>query len=384
MFCPKCGNQIEDGLSFCPNCGTPLSRPPAAPSQPFQQQAQPRQAPAQQPCPQQPYPQQAYPQQPPQPQPQPGKTRKPPVVVIAIAAVVAVAAVAAVVAFVVLPRVMPRGIWVATKGSSSLKYDKGTSTTAVTYTLDDRGNPTAVQESYTFASGSKSTVETTYDYDDKGFAKGDKRTTTDIYPGKSPSTYESTTTYQWTPGDGDMPSKLVHTKTTTTGTTTYTYSYQYDSNGHISKIVSTEKDEDTQIDFVTQSDYVSEFDGRGLGFKSTAKHSHQDDDEKMKVTENRETVDEYEYDQSNRPIKCTGTVTEMSTNKKVEDYVTTYEYDENGNVSSLKTEGTSYGDDGASKYTSTGTYEYKHVDNPTPWVAEMARLGPLSLPATFS
>ncbi|MBO4276926.1 MAG: zinc ribbon domain-containing protein, partial [Clostridia bacterium] len=24
MFCPNCGNKVEDGKNFCPDCGTPL------------------------------------------------------------------------------------------------------------------------------------------------------------------------------------------------------------------------------------------------------------------------------------------------------------------------------------------------------------------------
>lgn len=26
MFCPKCGKQVEDGIDFCPNCGTNLKQ----------------------------------------------------------------------------------------------------------------------------------------------------------------------------------------------------------------------------------------------------------------------------------------------------------------------------------------------------------------------
>ena len=62
-YCGKCGNQIEEGVKFCPACGTPMG---AA------QQPQP------QPQPQQTYTQQPY-QQPPygQPYPQPAYTEEP-------------------------------------------------------------------------------------------------------------------------------------------------------------------------------------------------------------------------------------------------------------------------------------------------------------------
>lgn len=29
MFCPKCGNEVNDGVKFCPNCGNPIGEPPA-------------------------------------------------------------------------------------------------------------------------------------------------------------------------------------------------------------------------------------------------------------------------------------------------------------------------------------------------------------------
>lgn len=33
MFCPKCGNQLEDGASFCPSCGNQLNVQQAQPQQ---------------------------------------------------------------------------------------------------------------------------------------------------------------------------------------------------------------------------------------------------------------------------------------------------------------------------------------------------------------
>lgn len=33
MNCPKCGAPVESGTPFCPNCGTSLSAPAAAPTQ---------------------------------------------------------------------------------------------------------------------------------------------------------------------------------------------------------------------------------------------------------------------------------------------------------------------------------------------------------------
>ena len=26
MFCPKCGNQVDDNAAFCPKCGNPFKR----------------------------------------------------------------------------------------------------------------------------------------------------------------------------------------------------------------------------------------------------------------------------------------------------------------------------------------------------------------------
>lgn len=33
MFCNQCGNQIPDGVSFCPNCGAPVAKADPAPAQ---------------------------------------------------------------------------------------------------------------------------------------------------------------------------------------------------------------------------------------------------------------------------------------------------------------------------------------------------------------
>ena len=30
MFCVKCGNQIQDGAAFCPNCGNKVGEVPTA------------------------------------------------------------------------------------------------------------------------------------------------------------------------------------------------------------------------------------------------------------------------------------------------------------------------------------------------------------------
>lgn len=73
MFCKNCGQAIDDGAAFCPNCNTPVASadtaqpqtPPVDPTygqQPYAQQPVPPQQPyAQQPIPpQQPYAQQPY------------------------------------------------------------------------------------------------------------------------------------------------------------------------------------------------------------------------------------------------------------------------------------------------------------------------------------
>lgn len=69
MFCEKCGNQMADGVAFCPTCGAPTARPAAGTTPPpaYQQSAytQPQQPPVQAPYqpPVQPgYPPQGYPQ----------------------------------------------------------------------------------------------------------------------------------------------------------------------------------------------------------------------------------------------------------------------------------------------------------------------------------
>ena len=43
MFCEKCGNEISEGVAFCPNCGAPVAPVTPAPeqAQPQYQQAQP-------------------------------------------------------------------------------------------------------------------------------------------------------------------------------------------------------------------------------------------------------------------------------------------------------------------------------------------------------
>jgi uncharacterized membrane protein YhaH (DUF805 family) len=33
MFCSKCGSKVEDGVRFCPECGTPVGEPQAMPTQ---------------------------------------------------------------------------------------------------------------------------------------------------------------------------------------------------------------------------------------------------------------------------------------------------------------------------------------------------------------
>ncbi len=61
MFCTNCGNQIADGSTFCPNCGTSLSAPAQQPQQPDYQQPAYQQPAYQQPVYQQPaYQQPAY------------------------------------------------------------------------------------------------------------------------------------------------------------------------------------------------------------------------------------------------------------------------------------------------------------------------------------
>ena len=43
-YCSHCGSQIEDNVSFCPNCGAPVNAEQAAQQTPPAQQAQPAQA----------------------------------------------------------------------------------------------------------------------------------------------------------------------------------------------------------------------------------------------------------------------------------------------------------------------------------------------------
>ena len=58
MFCEKCGNELPEGVAFCPACGAPT----AAPAAPQPEQAAPVQAPPVQESYQQPQYQQAPPQ----------------------------------------------------------------------------------------------------------------------------------------------------------------------------------------------------------------------------------------------------------------------------------------------------------------------------------
>ncbi len=65
-YCNHCGNQLEEGVKFCPKCGTAVLQPPPATPQPEtaepvpapeQPMPQPAPAPAAQPAPEQPAPQ---------------------------------------------------------------------------------------------------------------------------------------------------------------------------------------------------------------------------------------------------------------------------------------------------------------------------------------
>lgn len=58
MFCKNCGQEMNDGMQFCPNCNTPVAAENAAPQQPYN--AQPPYGAPQQPYAQQPYVQQPY------------------------------------------------------------------------------------------------------------------------------------------------------------------------------------------------------------------------------------------------------------------------------------------------------------------------------------
>ncbi|MBC5631334.1 DUF4870 domain-containing protein [Parabacteroides hominis] len=62
-FCGTCGQQVNDGVKFCPSCGAPIGAAPAPEAQPRQNIGQPVQQPAQQPV-QAPFQQPAQPYQP--------------------------------------------------------------------------------------------------------------------------------------------------------------------------------------------------------------------------------------------------------------------------------------------------------------------------------
>ena len=365
MFCAKCGSQVEDGVAFCPSCGNPMPRRPPQQPQPNQQAVPQQQVPAPQQAPYQPTQQQAYPQQPqPQPyqqvpQPQPKKKRRWPVVVAI--AVVAAAAIAAVVVFVVLPRVMPKGIWVATKSVGITKDANGTLSYTSTSTLDDRGNVTAQSSETVYNDGSRTTDESSFTYDDQGFAKSEsyKYTYEPKASNESSDKYESSVVIQWTYGDGNKPTQAVRTITDANETGTYTKVYEYGKDGKITRTVGTYKGKDSQ------SETIIEFDDRGL----VTKQSQKDD-------ESEETVYQYEFDASNRPVGYTSVTTDTSTNKKTQEASATLKYDENGNMSTESIECTTYPSDGSgpTKSTTTNTYEYEYIENPTPWVAELVRL----------
>lgn len=44
MFCKNCGQELNDGMQFCPNCNTPVeANAPIEPAQPYAQQPYPAQ-----------------------------------------------------------------------------------------------------------------------------------------------------------------------------------------------------------------------------------------------------------------------------------------------------------------------------------------------------
>ena len=352
MFCRKCGNQVSDGATFCPSCGNPM------PQQPPQPQPNLHAAPQQQ-VPQQP----AYPQQAPQPQPEPKKKRRRLPVIIAIS-VVAVAAIAAVVVFVVLPRVMPKGAWIATKVTCTENTSSNQTTYTWTDTLDNQGNVTHESSEYTYTDGSYSSKsELDYAYDKSGYCQSESNKTTYGSSSSSSSpnnTAEDDYSYQWTFDNDGKPTRLVRTQTQDGTTNTYTYEYEYGSNGHMSKRTVT-YDSGTY-----KSTSVYEYASRGLLFKS----AFSTDDE------SNETIYTYEFDSADKPIKSTATTTDKATGKKTAERTSSYEYDEKGNLTLSNDEIISYSDDGTNpqKTTSKYEYEYTYVENPSSWVSKITHL----------
>lgn len=384
MFCPKCGKELQPDVKFCPNCGASLeadmqelrseepAQPEVQPQQPKPQPTQPQPQPVTQP-PKPPQPKapqaKAQPQfQPQQPETQQPKKRKLWPIIVAAAAVVAVAAIVAVVFLVVLPSTQSTGIWVPNKLTSQYDSDGYSDFNEYTWSLDDRGNPesTKITDTYKITTKDSKGKETTSNgvlvttatqtFDDEGRALTRYSETKDATDDRIGTT-KVNETYAWTT---DEAGKATGCKLTTDNDSSSNYVYEYNEQGYISKKQSDGTYSD-KTKFNTASDYNA--DGTVAQSESTTDKATED------------TTYTYEKDAKDRPVKCSMKRVNKKTGKTTTESVTTYEYDENGNVATVETETTSYKDDGkTSKSTSEYKIEYTWVEDPSPWRKQMQHM----------
>lgn len=377
MYCANCGHEIREGASFCAECGAPVASrnegqaPQEAPAAHETEQAQP--------APETPQtksePDVAQKDQPPSvpkqepasdlSQSQTGQNLQSPapkkrrgLIIGIVAGVAAVAAIAAVVVFVVLPKAVPHGIWIATKITTERKgtADEIDLSSLSTKNIDKNG----VLVSETYKDSGKSydyTSETSYTNNQQGFCESSSAKSQ--FSTSSSDGIESSNKYDWTFGSNGMPSKLTIVDD---DDERMIYTYEYDDKGNIRK-------RNTDIEGGSYS-VSSEFDEKGHVSRVIT----------VEDGKTYETSFEYEYDASGRTTSCTYTRLEKSTGKKALEGKGTFELDENGNIRKEEIKETTYDLEGKGKKTdaevsnATNTYEYTYVEDPLPWVATLAHL----------